>query len=209
MLISSGKKRDTNWLKKWIWEGLGLYLGGVWDALGSLLGASWPALGPSKWSFFKTLVQDKLQEATWIDFGSILEGFGEGFGRSWEDFAQFWKGLGPSKNGRDNLWHKLGTGRASWVGTLCYISLLGTFSILGPPRCSASPREASQCAGVLLPACWTLFQLTQALGLSWAGLRPPERPSRIPSRVLTFSLWGSFFAIFRLFFASLAHLKPS
>ena len=40
------------------------------------------------------LVQDGLQEAFWIDFGSILGGFGEGLGRVWgafgEDFGRVW-----------------------------------------------------------------------------------------------------------------------
>ena len=30
-----------------------------------------------------------LQEASWIDFKSIWEGFGEDLGGSWEDFGQF------------------------------------------------------------------------------------------------------------------------
>ena len=39
--------------------------------------------------FFKhgsTWAHDGLQEASGIDFGSILEGFGEGFGRFWDGF---------------------------------------------------------------------------------------------------------------------------
>ena len=92
MQISSWKGNATKCLKKWIWDGLGLHLRGVWDRLGRLLdalrrllagfGVFWAC---SKWDFCKALVQDRLQEATWIDLGSILEGFLEGF---WEDFAQ-------------------------------------------------------------------------------------------------------------------------
>ena len=44
MQILSGKKRIPKWLQKWIWEGLGLHLGGVWDTLGSLLGTFGPIL---------------------------------------------------------------------------------------------------------------------------------------------------------------------
>ena len=75
-----------------IWEGLGLHLGGVvWGVSWALLGASWPFFGRSKTSFLKALVQDRLQEAIWIDLG----GFWEGFGRIWEGlgphFGGFWR----------------------------------------------------------------------------------------------------------------------
>ena len=37
MQILSSKKKATKCLKTWIWEGLGLYLGGVWGGLVRLL----------------------------------------------------------------------------------------------------------------------------------------------------------------------------
>ena len=39
MQILNRKIKTKKMLKKWIWDGLGLHLGGVWDALGRLLGA--------------------------------------------------------------------------------------------------------------------------------------------------------------------------
>ena len=39
MQIVNRKIKAQKRLKKWIWEGLGLHLGGVWDGLGRLLGA--------------------------------------------------------------------------------------------------------------------------------------------------------------------------
>ena len=76
---------------KWIWDGLGLNLGRLWDGLGRLLGSfgcflvvSWR----SKSNFLKALVQDGPQEASGIDLGLILEGFGQGFGRVWEGFEK-------------------------------------------------------------------------------------------------------------------------
>ena len=67
-----------------VWEGVGRLLGVSW----LLLGASWPFFGRSKSSFFRALLEDGLQEASWIDLGSILEGFGEGLGRIWEDLGR-------------------------------------------------------------------------------------------------------------------------
>ena len=60
----------------------------IWEGSGRVWGVSWALLGAlglffrrSKTYFFKALVQDGLQEAFWIDFGAVLGGFGEGFGR--------------------------------------------------------------------------------------------------------------------------------
>ena len=50
MQILNGKKKATKCFKKWIWEGLGLHLGGVWDGLGRLLGTS-RRLGAVFWVF--------------------------------------------------------------------------------------------------------------------------------------------------------------
>ena len=41
----------------------------------------------SKTYFFKASVQDRLQEAFWIDFGDILGGFGKVLGRIWTNFG--------------------------------------------------------------------------------------------------------------------------
>ena len=50
MLIWNKKIKATSSPKNWIWEGLGLHLGGVWDGLGPLWGALGRLLG-----FFWTL----------------------------------------------------------------------------------------------------------------------------------------------------------
>ena len=39
MQIWSGKIKAKKSLKNWIWEGLGLHLGGFWEGPGRLLGA--------------------------------------------------------------------------------------------------------------------------------------------------------------------------
>ena len=86
-----------------IWEGFRWLLG----ASGALWGASWPFFGHSKSSFYKALVQDGLQDAFWMDFGSlwwglgtVWEGFGEEFGRilgflnkEWADLGYAWHDL--------------------------------------------------------------------------------------------------------------------
>ena len=94
MQISYGKIRS----KKCSRNGFGAVLGSIWEGVGtlwgvfwSLLGASWPFRGRSKSSFCKALIQNGLQEAFWIDFGSILR-------RIWEDFGRIWRvsgGFGP------------------------------------------------------------------------------------------------------------------
>ena len=38
MQILNPKKNNHKYPKNWIWEGLGLYLGGGWDGLGRLFG---------------------------------------------------------------------------------------------------------------------------------------------------------------------------
>ena len=103
MQILSGKKKATKCLKTWIWEGLGLYLGKVSDGLGRLFGTFggfFTVFWCSKLIFFQPWVQDGVQEAFWIDFGSILEGsgsvlgtFSKGLAGFWIDFEGFWEGL--------------------------------------------------------------------------------------------------------------------
>ena len=78
-------------------------LGGSWAPFGRGLGRSGPSFGHF-WTlvgrffcvlnstFFKhgsAWAQDGLQEASGIDFGSILEGFGKDFGRFWEGLGAF------------------------------------------------------------------------------------------------------------------------
>ena len=82
MQICRGKMKAKKSLKNWIWEGLGLHLGGLWEGLGPLLGALGRFLAVL-WAFknqlfLQALVQDRLQEAFWIDFGHfgrVLGGF--------------------------------------------------------------------------------------------------------------------------------------
>ena len=66
-----------------IWEGFGAVLGVFW----MLSGALGPFFGRSESSFLKALVQDGLQEAFWMAFGSILGGFGEDLDASWENLG--------------------------------------------------------------------------------------------------------------------------
>ena len=92
--IGVGKRKAKNWKK----IGFGRVLGSIWEGFGTIWGVSWTLLGaswaffrPSKSYLFEALVQDRLQEAFWIDFdgfwkgfGRIWGGFGEAFGRIWE-----------------------------------------------------------------------------------------------------------------------------
>ena len=75
-----------------IWEGVGTLWGVCWP----LLGASWPFFARSKSSFFLDWVQDRLQEAFWVDFGSIWGRFGEDFGRVWVDLGSILGGFSVS-----------------------------------------------------------------------------------------------------------------
>ena len=70
-------------LKNWIWDDLGLHLGGVWGALGRLLAAFGRLLGVKNRAFFKH----------WPNMGSKRP-FGSILGGSWEDLGGFWEGLG-------------------------------------------------------------------------------------------------------------------
>ena len=79
-----------------IWERFGT----VWAVFWALLGAFSPFFWCSKLIFFQPWVQDGVQEAFWIDFGSILEGsgsiwgtFSKGLAGFWIDFEGFWEGL--------------------------------------------------------------------------------------------------------------------
>ena len=98
MQISSGKKKATKFLKKWIWEGLGLHLGRGWGSFWEGFGGFGALLG----SFFGVVFSclhlgwssKGVLEASGLDFGSILEGlegilggFGMGFGSPWLSLA--------------------------------------------------------------------------------------------------------------------------
>ena len=81
-------------LKKLIWKGLGLHLGGVWEGglvfFLSLLGTFGLFFFWRKPNFNKALVQNELQKA----FRSIWGQFWEGFGRVGEDLGNSWEDLG-------------------------------------------------------------------------------------------------------------------
>ena len=86
-----------------IWGGSGRVLGVSW----ALLGASGLLFGRSEAIFLKAFIQDRLQEAFWIDFGSILGGFGEGLGGFW---GRIWKDLqafGHDLEGLKRIWREL------------------------------------------------------------------------------------------------------
>ena len=89
-------------LKNWIWEGLGLHLGGLWEGLGPLLGALGRFLAVL-WAF-----KNQLFFKHWSKIGSkrpsgsilaILEGFWEGFEGVREGFGRIWKLLGKELEG--------------------------------------------------------------------------------------------------------------
>ena len=63
--------------------------GAIWAIFWPLLGAFWSLLECSKLSFFQAWAQDGVQKAFWIDFVSILGGFGEGLGRDLGGFGGF------------------------------------------------------------------------------------------------------------------------
>ena len=86
-----GKKGAQNCLK----SGFGRVLGSIWERFGTLWGIFWPLLDAfwlffwrSKSYLFKALVQDELQEAFWVDFGLLLEGFGRLLGGGGKEFGR-------------------------------------------------------------------------------------------------------------------------
>ena len=67
--------------------------------------------GRSKSYLFQAWVQNELQEASWVDFGSLLEGFGrvltrfgEELGRILEGFGHFCTGCGQIVDVFGNMW---------------------------------------------------------------------------------------------------------
>ena len=85
--ILNAEKNVPKSLHKWIWEGLGLDLGGLWRAPGRLL-ATFGCLLGALCPFKMTLVQSinpklpprRLRDRFWVDLGRIWEGFGRDLG---------------------------------------------------------------------------------------------------------------------------------
>ena len=86
-----------------IWEGVGTPLAVFWP----LLGAFGPFFGRSKLYLFKALVQDELQEAFWMDFGSLWEGLGTVLGGFGEEFGRIWGLLNKEWADFGYAWHDL------------------------------------------------------------------------------------------------------
>ena len=92
-----------------------LNLGGVWDVLNRLV-ATFIRILTVFWTFqiifFKASVQDELQEAFWMDFGSLWDGFGRVWGEIWKDLGPFRQVMGseallPSPKSNLHLqWYK-------------------------------------------------------------------------------------------------------
>ena len=97
-----------------IWEGVGTLWGVCWP----LWGASWPSFARSKSNFFLDWVQDRLQEAFWVDFGSIWGRFGEDFGRVWVDLGSILGGFSVSWRFRDG---RLEISVSSLAHTVCLL----------------------------------------------------------------------------------------
>ena len=137
MQIENGKKGTTKCLKNWIWEGLGLHLGGGWGGLGRLLG-TFGCFLTIFWRFwihlFSSIGQGwgpgGLLDRFWIDFGGFWEGLGRilgGFGHNFDRFLQLF-----CKSGADlgHLWK--------------YLTLLEIFQRIFYVRTPALSREASR-----------------------------------------------------------------
>ena len=87
------------------------------------------------------MIEDRLQEAFWIDFGSILGGFGKGFGRVWGRLGRDLGAFGSS-------WGNIGKDLGIWnvLGQILEIyrdlELAGTYLDIRPPRWSATRHNA-------------------------------------------------------------------
>ena len=97
-----------------MWDGFGT----LWDVFWALWGVSWSFFGRSKSSFFLAWVQDGLQEAFWVDFGSIWGRFGKDFGRVWVDLGSILGGFSVSWRFRDG---RLEISVASLAHTVCLL----------------------------------------------------------------------------------------
>ena len=103
MQIWGGKIQVKKSRKNWIWEGLGLHLGGFGDGFGrhlEALGASWVVFGGHFLMLVFGMVFKSALGGLWarfwidvrglgVDFGSILRGLGEVWGEFGEDFVGF------------------------------------------------------------------------------------------------------------------------
>ena len=121
--------------------GFGRVLDSIWEGFGTVQALFWALLGAfgsffwcSKSCFVPAWAQDGVQEAFWIDFGSISEGSGrilrgflEGLQGLWIDFGRSWERF--------------------WKCLACF-GPAGAYSLRWTP---ALIREASQCAGVPTP----------------------------------------------------------
>ena len=133
-------------VKKWVWDGLGLHLGRLWAGLGTL----WAARG-------RLLERPgALWGPCWALLGRPWGALGAFFAlraRFWRDFGRIWKVLEGFPNCSillggfcEGFWSL--TVRTFWLNLKkVFARVCGTFhgfSMSGPPRCLASPREASQ-----------------------------------------------------------------
>ena len=78
-------------IKNWIWEGLGLHLGGVWDGLGRLLGTFGrflAVLGVFYIILFSNMGQHGPKMSSKRPLASILGRFWKGLGRILEGFGK-------------------------------------------------------------------------------------------------------------------------
>ena len=110
-----------------IWPGFGA----PWAGFGPLLGALCLLFGRSKRYLFKALVQDKLQEAFWMDSGLILEGFGKVWGRPGQAFGNFWAHFAGLLGVQDHIFFKRCSKMSSkrpfgWI-LGCFWKVLGRF----------------------------------------------------------------------------------
>ena len=87
--------------KNWVWDALGLHLGGVWEPLGRFGGSIWPLFGHffSQFvrffahlnpfcSFFAIFAPKMVPR---MHFGRVLGGFGKDWGRILEGFGEIWR----------------------------------------------------------------------------------------------------------------------
>ena len=99
-------------LKKIIWGGLGLPLGGVWDGVGPLggaLGSSWGALGVLLKCFWHFLRPRWAPRSLFGGFLVVLGRLGGGLGKLWGAISKD-LGLNAGKG-----WEELGTIGDSWA----------------------------------------------------------------------------------------------
>ena len=91
MQIYDQKKTSAKIVQKsdsgWSWAPFGKGLGRSGASLGHFWAHFDCLLGVANHIFKKKMVQDGLQEAFWIAFGSILGGFGEDLDASWENLG--------------------------------------------------------------------------------------------------------------------------